>query len=190
MDTIRCSGFVALFEARGEGKIFCENGERASCISWSPGSIPPRVVEPDCAKIARNRYERGEGSGPSLFRGEIFFSSILETLIRLFLNDIILRKCYSFKINIIKVSKIKEKIFIHYNEVFRENRYTIIMVYEFLISKILPVDNMYYILETVIFDKSHCSPKKFNFERSFRASTYYYYLMDYEKFVWLIFFFF
>lgn len=94
------------------------------------------MVEPDCAKIARNRFERVRGGGSSLFRGEIFFSSILETLIRLFLNDIILRKCYSFKINIIKVSKIKEKIFIHYNEVFRENRYTIIMVYEFLISKI------------------------------------------------------
>lgn len=162
-----------------------------------------RVVSPDLwgpfhqgwwnltVRKSRATVTRGvRGGGPSLFRGEIFFSSILETLIRLFLNDIILRKCYSFKINIIKVSKIKEKIFIHYNEVFRENRYTIIMVYEFLISKILPVDNMYYILETVIFDKSHCSPKKFNFERSFRASTYYYYLMDYEKFVWLIFFFF
>lgn len=116
-----------------------------------------RVVSPDLwgpfhqgwwnltVRKSRATVTRGvRGGGPSLFRGEIFFSSILETLIRLFLNDIILRKCYSFKINIIKVSKIKEKIFIHYNEVFRENRYTIIMVYEFLISKILPVDNMYY----------------------------------------------
>lgn len=38
----------------------------------------------------------------------------------------------------------------------------IIIVYEFLISKILRVNNIYIyiLLELVIFDKSHCFPRK------------------------------
>lgn len=36
----------------------------------------------------------------------------------------------------------------------------IIIVYEFLISKILRVNNIYILLELVIFDKSHCFSKK------------------------------
>lgn len=86
MDTIRCSGFVALFEARGEGKFSARTASFYLLITArSPGSIlrgrGGREMEPDCAKIARIPFGEGE-------RGVVGFFFNFGNI-----NNVILRKC-------------------------------------------------------------------------------------------------